>query len=74
MSEQRFVVAVVTVADEQGAQGFLRYYGTPGLGHADVAREAFRSLSRATVRVLDIETFDGPPRRWDPRHDVEERT
>jgi hypothetical protein len=73
MTEQAFVTCVVDARDREGRQMFFRYCYS-GTDHAEAARQAFKSFETSYYRVVDIETYDGPPRRWDPMHDVEERT
>jgi len=45
-----------------------------GSDHRDAASQTFASLEGSRVRIRELLTFDGEPRRWKPEFGVEELT
>lgn len=60
------------IRHDTGAE-YTQLYTSFGDDHRAAATAAFEALTRTTgITIREIYTFDGEPRRWDPRHEVEE--
>jgi hypothetical protein len=67
-----YVVALVTAVNHDGRQEWLRFYASTN-DHEEAALQAFEFLGAGARRIVQIETFDGPGRTWDPDYEVNER-
>jgi len=58
---------------DNGQQAVLRYVCS-GSDHEAAAAQAVEAFVNGNVgRVVEVETYDGEPQRWDPRFTVEPR-
>ena len=70
--EAPIVVVLVEIREPDGSQRWIPFYAI-GDDHEAAAAQAFASIGGRGTIVNQLTTFDGPGRRWDTRHGVEER-
>lgn len=72
MSESPTIETFIIYTDiDSGTEHIVRrlYFADD---HEDAARQAFKSVEGSRIRIRELLTFDGPPRRWSPDFRVTE--